>query len=33
MLPLTCVARLIAELLGLEFEASDGMLYPGLLSE
>jgi hypothetical protein len=33
MLPLTCIAPLIAELLGLDFEAPDGALYPGLLAE
>jgi predicted AlkP superfamily pyrophosphatase or phosphodiesterase len=31
-LPLTCIAPLIAELLGLDFEAPDGVLYPGLLA-
>jgi predicted AlkP superfamily pyrophosphatase or phosphodiesterase len=31
LLPLTAIAPLVAELLGLEFEAPDGMLYPGLL--
>lgn len=33
MLPLTCVAPLIAELLALDFEAPDGILYPGLLAD
>lgn len=32
LLPLTCVAPLIAELLGLDFEAPDGVVYPGLLA-
>jgi predicted AlkP superfamily pyrophosphatase or phosphodiesterase len=32
MLPLTCIAPLVAELLGLDFEAPDGVLYPGLLA-
>jgi hypothetical protein len=31
LLPLTGIAPLVADLLGLEFEAPDGMLYPGLL--
>lgn len=33
MLPLTAIAPLVAELLGLDFDAPDGVLYPGLLSE
>ncbi len=33
LLPLTCVAPLVAELLGLEFDAPDGVLIPGLLTE
>jgi predicted AlkP superfamily pyrophosphatase or phosphodiesterase len=33
LLPLTCVAPLVAELLGLDFDAPDGIVYPGLLSE
>jgi hypothetical protein len=33
LLPLTCVAPLVAELLGLDFEAPDGFLIPGLLVE
>lgn len=32
LLPLTCIAPLVAALLGLDFDAPDGMLYPGLLS-
>ena len=32
LLPLTCVAPLVAELLGLDFEAPDGVLIPGLLT-
>jgi Type I phosphodiesterase / nucleotide pyrophosphatase len=32
-LPLTCIAPLVAELLGLDFEAPDGELYAGLLAE
>ncbi|HEX7707819.1 MAG TPA: alkaline phosphatase family protein, partial [Thermoanaerobaculia bacterium] len=31
ILPLTCIAPLVAELLGLDFEAPDGVVYPGLL--
>jgi hypothetical protein len=31
MLPLTAIAPLVAELLGLDFEAPDGVAYPGLL--
>jgi hypothetical protein len=31
-MPLTCIAPLVAELLGLDFEAPDGLLYPGLIS-
>jgi hypothetical protein len=31
MLPLTCVAPLVADLLGLDFDAPDGTLYAGLL--
>jgi predicted AlkP superfamily pyrophosphatase or phosphodiesterase len=31
ILPLTCVAPIVAALLGLDFEAPDGELYPGLL--
>jgi predicted AlkP superfamily pyrophosphatase or phosphodiesterase len=30
-LPLTCIAPLVAELLGLDFEAPDGVVYAGLL--
>ncbi len=30
-MPLTAIAPLVAELLGLEFDAPDGVLYPGLL--
>ncbi|HET7706844.1 MAG TPA: ectonucleotide pyrophosphatase/phosphodiesterase [Thermoanaerobaculia bacterium] len=33
MLPLTCIAPLVAELLGLDFDAPDGVVYPGLLTE
>ncbi|HEU0300414.1 MAG TPA: ectonucleotide pyrophosphatase/phosphodiesterase [Longimicrobium sp.] len=33
VLPLTCVAPLVAELLGLDFDAPDGALYPGLLQD
>lgn len=33
MMPLTAVAPLVAELLGLDFDAPDGVLYPGLLAE
>jgi predicted AlkP superfamily pyrophosphatase or phosphodiesterase len=33
MMPLTAVAPLVAELLALEFEAPDGIVYPGLLAE
>lgn len=33
LLPLTSVAPLVAELLGLDFDCSDGVLYPGLLAE
>lgn len=32
LLPQTCIAPLIAELLGLDFDAPDGVLYPGLLA-
>lgn len=32
MLPLTAIAPLVAELLGLDFDAPDGVAYPGLLS-
>ena len=32
LLPLTCVAPIVAELLALDFEAPDGILYPGLLA-
>jgi predicted AlkP superfamily pyrophosphatase or phosphodiesterase len=32
LLPLTCIAPLVAELLGLDFDAPDGVLYPGLLA-
>jgi hypothetical protein len=32
-LPLTGIAPLVAELLGLDFEAPDGVLYPGLLAD
>ena len=31
LMPLTSVAPLVAELLGLDFEAPDGVVYPGLL--
>jgi hypothetical protein len=31
LLPLTAIAPLVAELLGLDFDAPDGVLYPGLL--
>ena len=31
LLPLTGIAPLVAELLGLDFEAPDGVVYPGLL--
>ena len=33
LLPLTGVAPLVAALLGLDFEAPDGVVYPGLLAE
>lgn len=33
LLPLTCIAPLVAELLGLDFRAPDGELYPGLLED
>lgn len=33
LLPLTGVAPLVAELLGLDFDAPDGVLYPGLLED
>ena len=33
LLPLTAIAPLVAELLGLDFHAPDGVLYPGLLAE
>ena len=33
VLPLTCVAPLVAELLGLDFDAPDGELYPGLVED
>jgi hypothetical protein len=32
MLPLTCIAPIVAELLGLDFDAPDGVLYPGIVS-
>ena len=32
LLPLTCIAPLVAALLGLDFDAPDGELYPGLLT-
>jgi predicted AlkP superfamily pyrophosphatase or phosphodiesterase len=32
MLPLTCIAPLVAELLGIPFDTPDGIVYPGLLS-
>ncbi len=32
LLPLTAIAPLVAELLGLDFDAPDGVLYPGLLN-
>lgn len=32
LMPLTSIAPLVAELLGLEFEAPDGVLFPGLLA-
>jgi hypothetical protein len=31
LMPLTAIAPLVAELLGLDFEAPDGVVYPGLL--
>lgn len=31
MLPLTCIAPVVAKLLGIEFNAPDGAVYPGLL--
>jgi predicted AlkP superfamily pyrophosphatase or phosphodiesterase len=31
-MPLTAIAPLVAELLGLDFEAPDGIVYPGLLA-
>jgi len=33
LLPLTGVAPLVAELLGLDFDAPDGVVYPGLLTD
>jgi Type I phosphodiesterase / nucleotide pyrophosphatase len=33
LLPLTCVAPLVAALLGLDFHAPDGELYPGLVED
>jgi hypothetical protein len=33
MLPLTAIAPLVAELLGLDFDAPDGAAYPGLFEE
>jgi predicted AlkP superfamily pyrophosphatase or phosphodiesterase len=33
LLPLSCIAPLVAELLGLDFDAPDGVVYPGLLNE
>ena len=33
LLPLTCIAPLVAELLALDFDAPDGTLFPGLLAE
>lgn len=33
LLPLTCIAPLVAALLGLDFDAPDGVVYPGLLAE
>jgi hypothetical protein len=33
LLPLTAVAPLVAALLGLDFDAPDGVLYPGLLAD
>ena len=33
LMPLTSIAPLVAQLLGLDFEAPDGVLYPGLLAE
>jgi hypothetical protein len=33
MLPLTSIAPLVAALLGLDFDAPDGALYPGLLTD
>jgi Type I phosphodiesterase / nucleotide pyrophosphatase len=33
LLPLTCIAPLVAELLGLDFTAPDGVLFPGLLTD
>ncbi len=33
LLPLTGVAPLVAELLGLDFDAPDGVVYPGLLED
>jgi predicted AlkP superfamily pyrophosphatase or phosphodiesterase len=32
LMPLTAIAPLVAELLGLEFHAPDGMVYPGVLA-
>ncbi|MFP5247668.1 MAG: alkaline phosphatase family protein [Thermoanaerobaculia bacterium] len=33
LLPQTCIAPLVAELLGIAFDAPDGTVYPGLLAE
>jgi hypothetical protein len=33
LLPIECVAPLVAALLGIRFDAPDGMVFPGLLSE
>ena len=33
LLPLTAIAPLVAELLGLDFNAPDGVVYPGLLAD
>ena len=32
LLPLTCIAPIVATLLGVDFDAPDGVLYPGLLT-
>ena len=33
VLPLPCIAPLVAELLGLDFDAPDGVLYPGMVED